>query len=142
MSEKVIFTYQVIKDDFVNAGKASSAIKKILSELGIDSKLIRKIAISSYEAEINIVIHTNGGELIFEIEEEQVSLTSIDHGPGIMDIEKAMTPGFSTASQKAREMGFGAGMGLPNMKKNSDGFKIESSQEGTRIQMTYRISSG
>lgn len=137
LSEKLVLNYPIRQDDYVNGGKASSEIKRILTEFGLNQNLIRKIAISTYEAEMNLVIHSYGGELICEIDDQKICIISMDQGPGIANIEQAMQPGFSTANEKAREMGFGAGMGLPNMKKNSDQFTIESSESGTRIDMCY-----
>lgn len=139
MSDVVKFEFDVISEDYINAGKVSSEIKKYLHQIGIDNKLIRRIAISSYEAEINLVIHSMGGKLLLEIRGSEITLISSDIGPGISDIDKAMIPGFSTANDKAREMGFGAGMGLPNIKKNSDDFFIQSSSNGTYIKMSYHI---
>ena len=110
-------TYQVEKDNYQDAGKASSDIKKTLKALQIDRKILKAVAIASYEAEINIAIHSNGGTVTFEL---------------------ALTPGYSTASLKARELGFGAGMGLYNMKSVASSFKITSSKEGTHIKMTFK----
>lgn len=138
---KVMFCFKVKAGDFLNAGRVSSEIKKYLMQLGLNQGLIRKIIISTYEAEINLVIHSIGGEIQLEITDSMIHLFSKDMGPGICDIELAMKEGFSTASEKAREMGFGAGMGLPNMKKQSDSFEIKSSKDGTLIHMTYVITS-
>lgn len=118
--------FVVAKEDFSKAGEASSSIKKTLKKLGIDSKIIRKVAIVTYEAEMNIVIHSIGGKIMVDIDTEKIKIQAIDQGPGIEDTEKAMEVGFSTATQKVRELGFGAGMGLPNIKKNSDNFEISS----------------
>lgn len=139
MNEIVSFEFEIINEDYINAGRASSLIKKYLHQIGIDMKLIRRIAIASFEAEMNIVIHSLGGKLYLEIDGNEIRLTSKDQGPGIADIKQAMTPGFSTANEKAREMGFGAGMGLPNMEKNADLFSIESSSQGTIVKMAYFI---
>lgn len=138
---KVMFCFKVKAGDFLNAGRVSSEIKKYLMQLGLNQGLIRKIIISTYEAEINLVIHSIGGEIKLEITDSMIHLFSKDRGPGICDIDLAMKEGFSTASEKAREMGFGAGMGLPNMKKQSDSFEIKSSKDGTLIHMTYVITS-
>lgn len=130
------YTFDVEKDDFDRAGEASSSIKKILRQLGIDSGMIRRIAIASYEAEINIVIHSLGGHIDIEIAPNCIKVVASDKGPGIENIELAMQEGYSTASEKVREMGFGAGMGLPNMKKCSDKFNVESEKgKGTTITM-------
>ena len=133
------YTYKVIANDFSLAGKGSSDIKKNLKMLDIDPKVIRKIAIVSYEAEINMVIHSLGGELHCDIYEDKIIIISDDIGPGIDNIELAMTEGYSTASSTVRELGFGAGMGLPNMKRWSDEFFITTQKNGTKIFMTILI---
>ncbi len=133
------FEINIYHEDYHNAGSASSEIKKYLTQLGLNPKFIRKIVISSYEAEMNIVIHSLGGKLKLDIIGNHIILTSIDKGPGIRDIKMALTEGFSTASKKVREMGFGAGMGLPNMKKNSDKFEIKSSPKGTIVRLSWVI---
>lgn len=134
------YTFDVEKDDFDRAGEASSSIKKILRQLGIDSTIIRRIAIASYEAEINIVIHSYGGHIDIEVDPTCIRIVASDRGPGIENIELAMQEGYSTASEKVREMGFGAGMGLPNMKKCSDSFAVDSeSGKGTTITMEMYI---
>jgi len=122
----VNLAFNVAKEDFSKAGEASSSIKKTLKKLGIDSKVIRKVAIVTYEAEMNIVIHSFGGKITVDINTEKIAIEAIDQGPGIADTDKAMEVGFSTATQKVRELGFGAGMGLPNIKRNSDKFVISS----------------
>lgn len=138
--EHIKYTFNVEKDDFDRAGEASSSIKKILRQLGIDAAIIRRIAIASYEAEINIVIHSLGGNIDIEIDPVRIRVVASDRGPGIADIELAMQEGYSTASEKVREMGFGAGMGLPNMKKCSDKFNVESELgKGTIITMEMYI---
>lgn len=137
------YVFNVEKDDFERAGEASSRIKKILRQLGIDSGIIRRAAIAAYEAEINLVIHSFGGSISIHIDPEAVIITARDAGPGIEDVELAMKEGFSTASDRVREMGFGAGMGLPNMKKCSDSFTIESVLgEGTVITMKIMLKDG
>ncbi len=134
------YTFNIEKDDFDRAGEASSNIKKILRQLGIDSAIIRKISIATYEAEINIVIHSLGGQIDFEVEPNCIKIVAKDRGPGIANIELAMQEGYSTATEKVREMGFGAGMGLPNMKKCSDKFTVESEiGKGTIISMEMYI---
>ncbi|PAB61390.1 ATP-binding protein [Anaeromicrobium sediminis] len=128
--------YDIIKNDFARAGEASSNIKKILRQLGIDSAKIRKTAIATYEAEMNIVIHSNGGKIIFSISEDKIKIGAHDRGPGIKDIGLAMQEGYSTASNKVRELGFGAGMGLPNIKRCADNLTIDSKEgEYTRLDM-------
>lgn len=130
--------YSIECDDFVRAGEASSSIKTVLRQLGINSALIRRVAIATYEAEINIVIHSKGGKITATISPDKLEIEAKDIGPGIEDIDQAMQKGFSTASNKVRELGFGAGMGLPNIKRSCDEFHIESSVgEGTRVQMTF-----
>lgn len=134
------YNFNVEKDDFDRAGEASSNIKKILRQLGIDAAIIRRIAIATYEAEINIVIHSLGGKIDLEVDPGSIKIIASDRGPGIANIELAMQEGYSTASDKVREMGFGAGMGLPNMKKCSDEFKVESALgKGTTITMVMYI---
>jgi len=110
------YTYDVMANDFMAAGKSSSAIKSNLKSLGIDSDILRRIAIISYEAELNIVIHSFGGKLHCDIYENKIVIISEDAGPGIEDVDLAMKEGYSTASDSVRELGFGAGMGLPNIK--------------------------
>lgn len=129
------YEYYVVTDNFDLAGKASSSIKRVLKNLGIMPTLVRKIAIISYEAEINIIIHSNGGKMILEIYDDRIKIKAMDKGPGIENIDLALSEGFSTATYKARELGFGAGMGLPNIRKNADEFKIESSSNGTQIEI-------
>lgn len=118
--------FKIVKEDFSKAGKASSDIKKSLKKLGIPSKIIRRVAIITYEAEMNIVIHSFGGEIIVNIDEEKIEIIAKDNGPGIKDVDKALEIGFSTANNEVRELGFGAGMGLPNIKRSSDTFNIKS----------------
>ena len=127
--------------DFITAGEAAEEIKKILKQLGIDAALVRKIAIASYEVEINLVIHTMGGTLSLMVDPHEIAIISQDDGPGIKDVEQAMMEGYSTASDMAREMGFGAGMGLPNMKRCSDRFAISSEEGvGTRVEMFFNLA--
>ncbi len=120
------FHYGVKGGDFAKAGRASSGLKKTLSRLGIKPEVIRRVAIASYEAEMNMVIYSKGGRLSAEVTPEIIKVTATDVGPGIPDVEKAMQPGYSTASPWVREMGFGAGMGLPNIKKCSDHMVVNS----------------
>ncbi len=136
----LVDTYDVCAGEFQTAGDASASIKRKLKQIGIDSTILRRIAVASYEAELNLIIHSMGGQLTVEMSPEKIVLISRDVGPGIADIGKAMQEGFSTASEQARDLGFGAGMGLPNMKRNADGFEIESELgKGTRIQMAFRV---
>ncbi len=128
--------YDVANDDFSRAGEASSKIKQVLKQLAIDAGIVRRVAIATYEAEINLVIHSEGGAIDVYLKPDQIELYVDDVGPGIENIDLAMTQGYSTASSHAREMGFGAGMGLPNMRKVSDTFDIESEiGKGTCIKM-------
>ena len=132
--------YPVQAGDMTAAGDVSANIKRQMKRLGIPSQIMRRVSVCTYEAEINLVIHSDGGEIGFEISEEDIRVHVRDVGPGIPDIDKAMTEGFSTASSEVRNMGFGAGMGLPNMKRNADGFAIESEVgKGTDILMTFNI---
>ncbi len=133
-------TYPVAAGDMTVAGDVSARIKRQMKRLGIPSDIMRRVSVCTYEAEINLVIHSMGGEIEFEITAEDIIVRSRDVGPGIPDISKAMTEGWSTASNEVRNMGFGAGMGLPNMKRNADEFSIESTVGvGTNIVMTFHI---
>lgn len=136
------FYYRVAAGDFDRAGEASSRLKKTLSRLGIHPHIVRRVAIAAYEAEMNIVIYTDGGELIAEVDPKQVYLLAVDQGPGIPDIQKAMEPGFSTAPEWVREMGFGAGMGLPNIQDCADQMHLESTVGvGTRLEIVIYLDS-
>lgn len=129
-------TFNIQGGDFTHAGHPSSEVKKVLKQLGIDSKTIKNIVIALYEAEVNVVAHAYRGTVNVEIDENKITILVSDEGPGIPDVELAMQPGFSTASKKVREMGFGAGMGLPNIKKNTDELLIESEvNKGTNVKM-------
>lgn len=132
--------FEVSTDDFSSAGIASSKIKKILRQIGLDSSVIRRIAIATYEAEINVAIHSLGGKIEVYIKSDRVEIFVEDHGPGIADVNLAMQKGYSTATKEIRELGFGAGMGLPNMEKCSDEFHIESEvDQYTAIKMTFTL---
>lgn len=123
----LVFGYRVKPRDFSHAGEASSGLKRTLSRLGIHPAIIRRVAVATYEAEINIVVYSNdGGEIVAEVRRDRIKIEAIDHGPGIPDIAQAMQPGWSTAPDWVREMGFGAGMGLPNIKTCADVMKLES----------------
>ena len=127
--------------NFFNAGKASTEIKSLLKQLGIDPMIIRRVAIATYEAEMNVVMYAQQAVLTFEVTPQAVRIVVVDRGPGIPDIGRAMQEGYSTATAEMREMGFGAGMGLPNIKKNADELKIESTVgKGTKLQMTMYIN--
>ena len=128
--------YKITGGDFSNAGNAASAVKKVLKQLNIDTAISRRIVVSLYEAEVNIVAHAWSGIIEVDINEEGINMVFTDEGPGIPDIDLAMKEGYSTASPQVREMGFGAGMGLSNIKKNTDVLKIESEVgKGTRVEM-------
>lgn len=134
------FEYKVQGGDFVRAGNASSQVKKVLKQLNVDSLIIKRVVVALYEAEVNIAAHAFNGVIRADIDTERIKLTLDDNGPGIPDIEKAMTPGFSTASVIVREMGFGAGMGLPNIKDNADNFLITSEVgKGTHLEITVNL---
>lgn len=136
MADVMKLHYDVSGDDFTRAGETSSKVKKTLNQLGFNPAVVRKVAISMYEAEINMVIHANGGTIDVDISPEQIVIVMQDTGPGIPDVEKAMQEGFSTADQNVRELGFGAGMGLPNIKKYSDEMEIDTEVgKGTRLKL-------
>jgi anti-sigma regulatory factor (Ser/Thr protein kinase) len=132
--------FEVDAEDFSLAGRASTELKRVLGRLGIGPETIRRASIAAYEGEINMVIHAGGGFVEVEIGTDRIELTLRDAGPGIPDISLAMTEGWSTASERYRELGFGAGMGLPNMKRNCDEFEIESEVgKGTCVRMVIKI---
>ncbi|HNV49969.1 MAG: anti-sigma regulatory factor [Bacteroidales bacterium] len=136
------FNFEVEGGNFSKAGSASSEIKKILNQLNVDYRIIKRIVVALYEAEVNVVAHAYRGWIDANIDTDKIQLTLTDEGPGIPDIEKAMKPGFSTASAKVREMGFGAGMGLPNIRKNVDEFDLKSEVgKGTKLEFTVFINS-
>lgn len=136
----LVRVYQLHRYDFENGGTASSEIKKFLKERGIGPKLVRRVAVASYELEINLVAHSIGGMLSFDINADRIKISSHDRGPGIADVELAMTEGFSTANEWIRSQGFGAGMGLPNVKRVSDEFAIQSAVGmGTMIKAVINL---
>ena len=139
MSEKLVFHFDVDGNDFTSAGQASVQVKKNLRQLGLDAETIRRVSIAMYEGEINMVIHAGGGCADVSVCEEYIEIILEDHGPGIKDIERAMQAGYSTAPDSIRSLGFGAGMGLPNMKKNSDAMEI-TSREGVGTRIVMRIN--
>lgn len=141
MNDNVIrFHFEVDGSDFTSAGQASVQLKKNLRQLGISPDTIRRASIAMYEGEINMVIHAHGGVADIEVSEQSITITLTDRGPGIKDIEQAMQEGFSTAPDDVRSLGFGAGMGLPNMKRYSDHMDIESEiGVGTTIRMIINI---
>ena len=140
MSEALSFRFDVDGDDFTCAGQASVQVKKNLRRLGLPPELIRRVSIAMYEGEINMVIHAGGGVAEVRVEPDAIAIILEDHGPGIADIEQAMQAGFSTAPDSIRSLGFGAGMGLPNMKRYTDHMQIESTVGvGTRITMRVNL---
>lgn len=140
MSEKLIFHFDVLGNDFTSAGQASVQVKKNLRQLGLSPEIIRRVSIAMYEGEINMVIHAGGGTADVIVNEEYIEIVLQDNGPGIKDIEQAMQAGYSTATDTIRSLGFGAGMGLPNMKKNSDSMTIDSTiGVGTCITMRVNL---
>lgn len=133
--------YNIPANDFTFAGEASSNVKKMLTQLGIDPGIIKRTAIAMYEAEINAVIHGGGGIAIIEISPEKIIIKIKDEGPGIPDVDLAMQEGYSTAPEYVREMGFGAGMGLPNIKRYADELLIDTEiGKGTTVNITINIS--
>ena len=139
MSEALVFRFDVDGEDFTSAGQASVQIKKNLRQLGIDAETIRRISIAMYEGEINMVIHAGGGTAEVRVMEDAIDIVLSDEGPGIADIEKAMMEGYSTAPDQIRSLGFGAGMGLPNMKRYTDYMDIQSTV-GVGTTVTMRVN--
>ena len=140
MSEPLVFRYDVDGENFTSAGEASVQVKKNLRSLGISPDTIRRVSIAMYEGEINMVIHAGGGIAEVFVESESITIVLTDHGPGIADVSLAMQEGFSTAPDNIRALGFGAGMGLPNMKRYTDEMNIETELgKGTKITMKVRI---
>ena len=140
MNEAVRFHFVVDGEDFTSAGQASVSVKKNLRRLGISPETIRRISIAMYEGEINMVIHAGGGEAEVLVYEDRIEMILTDHGPGIANIDQAMQEGFSTAPDNVRSLGFGAGMGLPNMKRYTDDMRIESTVGvGTTITMVVNL---
>lgn len=139
----MIIEYVIPRLDFSAAGKASTDMKHRLTQLGLAPALIKRVSIAMYEAEMNIAIHGGGGKAEIEILPEGIDTRFIDHGPGIADIDLAMQEGYSTASEEIRDMGFGAGMGLPNMKRNADNLVIQSElNKGTTVIMHFDLLGG
>lgn len=140
MEDAIVLTYDISADDFTRAGEASSDVKRKLKQMGVAPEAIRKVAIAMYEGEINMVIHAKGGMITVEITPQQIRMILADVGPGIPDVDLAMQAGYSTAPDEIRSLGFGAGMGLPNMKKYSDQMEIDTRiGEGTTITMVVKI---
>ena len=140
MNDNLIFHFVVEGGDFTSAGQASVQVKKNLRQLGFDADIIRRVSIAMYEGEINMVIHAGGGIAEVIVNEEYIEIILEDQGPGIKDIDQAMQAGFSTATEQIRSLGFGAGMGLPNMKKHTDSMEITTQiGVGTRIVMRVTL---
>ena len=130
-----------MKNDFENAGHASTEIKKRLKSASIAPQIVRRAAIASYELEMNMVVHSDGGQLIAEYSSDRLTITARDSGPGIEDVEAALEAGYSTASEWIRSLGFGAGMGLPNVQSVADDFTISSSPEGTTVEVSINLGA-
>ena len=140
MPNKLKLNFEISGDDYTRAGEASAQLKKTLRKLGLPPQIVRRAAIAMYEGEINMVIHADGGSIDVEIDTASISLTLADKGPGIPEVSLAMKEGYSTASEKVRSMGFGAGMGLPNMRRHTDYMKIDSTLGvGTTVHMKIAI---
>lgn len=143
MSEGLVLNFKVLPNDFSRAGEASSTVKNKLKKLGVNPYIIRKVAVAMYEGEINMVIHGGGGEIEVTITPKEIKMVLEDAGVGIADVEKAMQKGFSTATDSIRSMGFGAGMGLPNMKSHTDEMNIDTQVgRGTKVTMTVYLDQG
>lgn len=138
MSDHINFHYDVDGENFVSAGQASAAVKKNLRQIGIPPEIIRRVSIAMYEGEINMVIHASGGSADVDVYEDKIIITLADKGPGIADISLAMQEGYSTAGENVRSLGFGAGMGLPNMKRYTDDMDIDS-KIGVGTTITMRV---
>lgn len=133
--------YTVIEGDFANAGSASSAVKKTLKQLNINPQIVKRVVVALYEAEVNAIAHAYGGKVLVDIDSMGIQMVVDDKGPGIPDIDLAMQEGYSTASAEVRAMGFGAGMGLPNIKKNVDHLNVTSTVGvGTRVEMSVSFT--
>ena len=140
MADSVRLEYEIDGDNFTSAGEASVKVKKSLRQMGFDPEIIRKVSVAMYEGEINMVIHAQGGVATVDVFDDKIVIVLADRGPGIPDIELAMQAGYSTAPDNIRSLGFGAGMGLPNMKKYTDDMRIESELgKGTTIYMTVNV---
>ena len=140
MSEPLVFTFSVDGENFTSAGNASVAVKKKLRWLGFPPDIIRRVSVAMYEGEINMVIHAGGGTATVTVFQDRIDIVLEDHGPGIANVDLAMKEGFSTATDHIRDLGFGAGMGLPNMKKNTDSMEIQTELgKGTTIKMIINL---
>ncbi len=141
MTDQITFKFEVDGSDFTSAGQASVQVKKNLRQLGINPEIIRRVSIAMYEGEINMVIHAGGGEATVTVSEEEITIILSDKGPGIKDIDKAMQEGYSTATDNVRSLGFGAGMGLPNMKRYTDSMEVKSVVGvGTDVIMKVKLA--
>ena len=140
MADRVNFHFDIDGDNFTSAGEASVRIKKHLREMGFHPEVIRRVSVAMYEGEINMVIHANGGFADVDVYVDRIEITLADNGPGISNIDLAMQEGYSTAPDNIRSLGFGAGMGLPNMKRYTDNMRIESEVgKGTTVYMTVNV---
>ncbi len=140
MADKINFHFDIDGENFTSAGEASVRIKKLLRDMGFPSDVIRRVSVAMYEGEINMVIHANGGSADVDVSPDKIEITLSDRGPGIPNIELAMQEGYSTAPDNIRSLGFGAGMGLPNMKRYTDEMRIESEiGRGTTIYMSVNV---
>ncbi len=140
MAENITLHFDVDGENFTPAGEASVMVKKKLRQLGLPPEVIRRVSIAMYEGEINMVIHADGGDADVTVTDDEVIIVLADRGPGIPDVDLAMQEGYSTARDNIRSLGFGAGMGLPNMKKYTDSMKIEPELGvGTTITMTVKL---
>lgn len=138
--DKLHLSYDIEGNDFAAAGQASGEVKRALRQIGIDFETIRRCSICMYEGEINMVVHADGGKADVYVEKDKITIILQDTGPGISDMSLAMQEGYSTASENVRELGFGAGMGLPNMKRYSDTLDVDSRVgEGTKVTMIINI---
>jgi len=141
MSEPIRFHFEIDGNDFTSAGKASVQVKKLLRQMDFDADTIRRVSVAMYEGEINMVIHADGGDADVNVWNDRIQIILADKGPGIPDVEMAMKEGFSTAKDNIRSLGFGAGMGLPNMKRYSDDLKIDTVVgEGTTVTMEFNVA--
>lgn len=140
MDKSFTQSFEITGNNYFDAGKAATEVKTILKQLGINSEIVRRVAISSFEAEMNVVMYAKRASMIIEISQEKIKIVVDDEGPGIPNIELAMKEGYSTATTDMREMGFGAGMGLPNIKRNADKLKIESEVgKGTKVEFVFEL---
>lgn len=139
-NDNIVLHYDVDGTDFMAAGEASSDVKRVLKQLGLNASVIRNVSVAMYEGEINMVIHAGGGEADVSVKNDEIDIILTDHGPGIPDVDLAMKEGYSTAPDNIRALGFGAGMGLPNMKKYTDEMRIDTEiGKGTKITMKVKI---